>query len=236
MSDTERVRAWRQRLKEGGLVPMTIWVKAETKARYEDLALQSHRSGSELAQLALDAYRLDPAAVAAPVTDTAQLRDLIRDELDQAIAVVTATVTATVTDTIAAVLPPMVETVLQRSVADTVTETATATPQGPRGLTTAEACVSDMATATATDTTARVPPQGPPAPHVSDTDTDTATATTPPPAYDPDAATARMQALQAQGKTLAQIAAQLTAEGMPTKQGRPWHKSTVNYLLKTRGR
>jgi len=24
MSDTERVRAWRQRLKEGGLVPMTI--------------------------------------------------------------------------------------------------------------------------------------------------------------------------------------------------------------------
>src|SRR2546425_12705191 len=57
MSDTERVRAWRQRLKDGGLVPMTIWVKAETKARYEDLALQSHRSGSELVQLALDAYR-----------------------------------------------------------------------------------------------------------------------------------------------------------------------------------
>jgi len=56
------------------------------------------------------------------------------------------------------------------------------------------------------------------------------------PAYDPDVAYARMQALQAQGQTLAQIAAQLTAEGMPTKQGRPWHKSTVNYLLKTRGR
>jgi hypothetical protein len=56
------------------------------------------------------------------------------------------------------------------------------------------------------------------------------------PAYDPDVACARMQALQAQGLTLAQIAAQLTAEGLPTKQGRPWHKSTVNYLLKTRGR
>ncbi len=26
MSDTERVRAWRQRLKDGGLVAMTIWV------------------------------------------------------------------------------------------------------------------------------------------------------------------------------------------------------------------
>src|SRR5213594_1732946 len=110
MSDTERVRAWRQRLKDGGLVPMTVWVKPETKARYEDLALQSHRSGSELAQLALEAYRLDPAAVAAPVPDTEQLRALVRDELDQAIAIITATVTATVTDTITAALPPMVET------------------------------------------------------------------------------------------------------------------------------
>jgi hypothetical protein len=49
MSDTERVRAWRDRLKQAGVVPMTIWVGAETKARYEDLALQSHRSPSELA-------------------------------------------------------------------------------------------------------------------------------------------------------------------------------------------
>jgi hypothetical protein len=45
-----------------------------------------------------------------------------------------------------------------------------------------------------------------------------------------------MQALQAQGQTLAQIAATLTAEGVPTRQGRGWHKSSVNYLLKTRGR
>ena len=57
-----------------------------------------------------------------------------------------------------------------------------------------------------------------------------------PRAYDPEAAYARMQALQAQGLTLAQIAATLTAEGVPTKQGRGWHKSSVNYLLKTRGR
>jgi hypothetical protein len=32
MSDTARVRAWRQRLKDSGLVPMTIWVKAATTA------------------------------------------------------------------------------------------------------------------------------------------------------------------------------------------------------------
>ena len=57
-----------------------------------------------------------------------------------------------------------------------------------------------------------------------------------PPAYDPEVAYARMQALQAQGRTLAQIAATLTAEGVPTKQGRGWHKSSVNYLLKKRGR
>jgi len=56
------------------------------------------------------------------------------------------------------------------------------------------------------------------------------------PAYDPETAYARMQALQAQGRTLAQIAAQLTAEGVPTKQGRGWHKSSVNYILKTHGR
>ena len=54
--------------------------------------------------------------------------------------------------------------------------------------------------------------------------------------YDPDAAFARMQALQAQGLTLAQIAAQMTAEGWRTKHGRPWHKSTVAYVLKTHGR
>jgi hypothetical protein len=54
--------------------------------------------------------------------------------------------------------------------------------------------------------------------------------------YDPAAAYARMQALQAEGRTLAQIAATLTAEGIRTKQGRPWHKSTVSYLLKTFGR
>ncbi len=125
MSDTERVRAWRQRLKDNGLVPMTIWVKAETKARYEDLALQSHHSASELAQLALDAYRLDPALVSSTVTDIEQIRAIVREELDEAMAIITATITAIVTDTARETLPALVEATLQRYETDTVPDTET---------------------------------------------------------------------------------------------------------------
>ena len=184
MSDTERVRAWRKRLKEGGLVPMTVWVKAETKTRYEDLALRQRRSPSDLVQQALDAYRLDPALVTAPVTDREHLRALIREELDEAMAIMTATVTALVTDTVKEVLPAMVQDALQPYVADTVPVTETATPQEPRWLTTGEAFVSDMAT----DTDGSALPQEPLAPSVSDTETDTVTETTAPTTADPEAA------------------------------------------------
>jgi hypothetical protein len=53
--------------------------------------------------------------------------------------------------------------------------------------------------------------------------------------YDPLAAVARIQALQAQGLSLAQITAQLRVEGIPTRYGRPWQKGSVAYLLKTYG-
>jgi hypothetical protein len=175
MSDTERVRAWRQRLKDHGLVPMTIWVKTETKARYEDLALQSHRSASELAQLALDAYRLDPALVSAPVTDIEQIRAIVREEIDEAMAIITATITAIVTDTARETLPVLVEAALQRYVADTVPDTETATPQEPGWLSTVEAFVSDMVTDTETDTERGAPSQEPLVPSVSDIETDTVT-------------------------------------------------------------
>jgi len=45
-----------------------------------------------------------------------------------------------------------------------------------------------------------------------------------------------MQALQATGLSLAQIAARLSTEGLRTRHGKPWHKSTVAYVLKTHGR
>ena len=84
----------------------------------------------------------------------------------------------------------MVQDALQPSVADTVPATETATPQEPRWLTTAEAFVSDMATATDTDTAGSALPQEPLAPSVSDTETDTVTETTVPTIADPEAATA----------------------------------------------
>jgi hypothetical protein len=191
MSDTTRVRAWRQRRKDAGLIAVTLWLQPETKARYEDLALTHRRSLSELAQLALDAYRLDPAAAAASVTDTEQLRALIREELDEAMAIITATVSAIVTDTAKEALPALVETALQRYITDTVPDTETATPQEPSWLTTVEAFVSDMATATDTDTGESALPQEPPAPSVSDTDTAIVPETTAPTAAAPEAATAR---------------------------------------------
>jgi predicted component of type VI protein secretion system len=77
--------------------------------------------------------------------------------------------------------------------------------------------------------TPQTPPQFPPqdAPQ---------TATSPPGSYDPDVAYARIRGLQAQGLTQRQIAAQLTADGVPTRQGGPWGQSSVRYLLQTRGR
>jgi hypothetical protein len=121
MSETTRVRTGRQRHKNGGLVPMTIWVPAATQARYEALALQSHRSGAELAQLALEAYHPAPAAVTAPGPDPPQIRALIREELDQAMAIMTATVTATITETLTGAVPAMVQAFLPLVVAPPAT-------------------------------------------------------------------------------------------------------------------
>jgi recombinase len=50
------------------------------------------------------------------------------------------------------------------------------------------------------------------------------------------AAYQRMLALQGEGLTLQAIAERLTAEGYRTMRGRPWHKSTVSYVLRTHGR
>ncbi len=127
MSDTDRVRAWRDRLKQAGRVPMTIWVTAATKTRYEDLALTYHRSPSELAQQALDAYRPAQGSVADTVTDIEQIRTLISAEIAQLSANVTDTVTATVTETLLAQLPSLLQTTVPGCASVTVAETDTVT-------------------------------------------------------------------------------------------------------------
>jgi hypothetical protein len=49
--------------------------------------------------------------------------------------------------------------------------------------------------------------------------------------YDPQAAVARIQALRRQGLSFARIAAQLDAEGLPTRYGLPWQHSSVRHLF-----
>lgn len=156
MSATDRVRAWREKLRQDGLVPMTIWVRAETKARYEDLGLTHRCSPSELAQQALDGYRLEPSLVSATATDTKQIRTLIHAELAQATAGITVAVTHTVTETLTAMLPALIQATLAHVVSETVTATETETPA--RAVRAASpGSVSDIATATETDTP---PPRG----------------------------------------------------------------------------
>ena len=53
--------------------------------------------------------------------------------------------------------------------------------------------------------------------------------------YDPQAAASRIQALRQQGRSYEAIAAQLTAEGLPTRYGLPWQHSSVRHVLKTYG-
>jgi hypothetical protein len=65
---------------------------------------------------------------------------------------------------------------------------------------------------------------------------DTTPAATPRTPLNVDVAYRRMRVLQDEGLSLTQIATQLDREGFRTKQGRPWHKSTVSYVLRTHGR
>jgi len=53
----------------------------------------------------------------------------------------------------------------------------------------------------------------------------------PPPDFDPQAAGRRIEALNAQGLSLREIAQRLTKEGIPTRRGGQWHASTVRAVL-----
>ena len=112
MSASQRVQAWRQRMREEGKEPMTIWLDREEKLRLEDVARLWRCSPSALVQQALANFHPMNPYDTVTRTDTEQLRALIQGE----IAVsphVTATVTATVAATLAQDLPALVRQLVE---------------------------------------------------------------------------------------------------------------------------
>jgi hypothetical protein len=91
MADTtQRVQRWRQRLKDEGKEPLTIYLAHDEKLRLDDLAHTWHCSPSAIVQQAVAAFRpgspsLPTGAIVAPVdgTETARLRALIQEEMAQ---------------------------------------------------------------------------------------------------------------------------------------------------------
>ena len=81
MSESERVQRWRQRQREAGKEPLTIWLTTAEKLHLEDMALSRHCSPSELVQQALAHLRGESLSVTATVTDTEQIRALVQQEL-----------------------------------------------------------------------------------------------------------------------------------------------------------
>ena len=112
MSESQRVQAWRQRMREEGKEPMTIWLGREDKLRLENLARLWRCSPSVLVQQALANFHPTSLYVTAIETDTEQLRALIQGEI-AASPSVTATVTETVAATLAQDLPARVRQLVE---------------------------------------------------------------------------------------------------------------------------
>src|SRR5215470_14968688 len=99
MSESQRVQAWRQRMREEGKESMTIWLGREDKLRLEDLARLWRCSPSALVQQALANFHPPNPRVTAIETDTEQLREFIQGEI-----AMSPHIAATVTETVAAIL------------------------------------------------------------------------------------------------------------------------------------
>lgn len=134
MSESARVQRWRQRQREAGKEPLTIWLTSAEKLHLEDMALTRHCSPSELVQHALAHLRGESPPVTDTVTDTEQIRAIVQHELTRT-HTVTDTVTDTVTATLHQTLPGLVRALLQEQqlgiVTATVTDTITDTSTGP---------------------------------------------------------------------------------------------------------
>lgn len=112
MSDTDRVARWRQRLRDEGKEPMTIWLSHDEKLRLEDLARTRRCTTSAMVAQALAQFHPGSPGVTAPVPDAAQLRVLMQEALLETTAV-TELVTDIVTATLTRDLPPLVQAIFQ---------------------------------------------------------------------------------------------------------------------------
>jgi hypothetical protein len=113
MSEADRVQRRRQRQREAGKEPLTLWVSRDTKQRLEDLAATARCTPGELVEHALAHFQPSSPAVAAPVPDPAQVRLLLHEALRETTAV-TALVTDIVTATLARDLPALVCDAIER--------------------------------------------------------------------------------------------------------------------------
>jgi predicted transcriptional regulator len=112
MSDTDRIQRWRQRMREQGKEPVTLWLSREVKLRLADLAATSRSTTAEIVEQALAHFQPGSHSVTATVADTAQLRVLMEEAVLETTAV-TELVTDIVTATLARDLPPLVHAAIQ---------------------------------------------------------------------------------------------------------------------------
>jgi hypothetical protein len=107
MSDADRVQRWRQRMREEGKEPMTIWLSRDEKLRLEDLARTWRCTTAAMVEQALAQFHPGSPPVPVTVPDTEQLRALMQEALLETTAV-TELVTDIVTATLARDLPIVV--------------------------------------------------------------------------------------------------------------------------------
>jgi predicted transcriptional regulator len=116
MTDTNRVKRWRDAKRDRGLKAVTIWLTPEEELRLKDMALQWHCSPSVVMQQALAQVSAQAPPRINTETDMSQIRELIRAEflaMQGEKATVTETVTEVVTETLARDLPVLVRQLVE---------------------------------------------------------------------------------------------------------------------------
>ena len=79
MSDTQRVQRWRERMREEGKEPISLWLSRDAKLRLEDMAALWRCSPSDLVEQALAQFRPGNPSVPGTVPDTSQLQTLLAE-------------------------------------------------------------------------------------------------------------------------------------------------------------